>query len=111
MLTNSQTNGQGKSLVGITNMQKAFTNYVNGLANESFGQADRVVEIQHLNGCIHVVAKELQEWLDIVKDTTKEKYKWIIRYTTIYMGRLEGIIPIMVAANAHKVRMDKGKRK
>ena len=42
------------------------------MVDESSIQANGVSNIQHLNGCIHVATKELQEWLKIVKDVAKE---------------------------------------
>ena len=56
-------------------MQKAFTDYINRLVDESSTQADRVMDIQHLSGCIHVAIKELQEWLNMVKDMAREHSK------------------------------------
>ena len=56
-----------------------------------------------------MATKELQEQINTVKDIAKEDYKWLIRYKTIHGGRLEELIPVIAATNAHKARMDKGK--
>ena len=55
--------------------------------------------------------EELQELLNIVKNMARVHSKWLIRYTTIHMGRLDELILVMTATNAHKVRSDKGKSK
>ena len=90
-------------------MQKAFTDYVDGLANESSSQSDSVTNLQHLGGCVHMAKEELQEQVNAVKDMAREHSKWLIRYTNVHVSRLEELISTIVAANAHKAKLDKEK--
>ena len=60
---------------------------------------------------MYVAKEELQEWVNVVKDMTRENFKWLIRYTRIHVSRLEELIPMITATNAHKAKIDKGKSK
>ena len=91
-------------------MKSNFSVYLNNLLEVAFSSQDRLTELQTLSGCIHVAATELTSQLNSLKELAREHSRWLLRFTNVHVSSNEELIPIIVAARAHKVKMEKGKK-
>ena len=57
--TDSQTTSQGKALIGVEVMKNNFSIYLDNLSRMASSSQNRVIELQTLSGCIHMVVEEL----------------------------------------------------
>ena len=107
--TKSQTNGQGKALIDVNVMKENFSKFLDSLVDVSSSNQNRAVELQKLNGCIHVATEELPNQLNVVKELARDHSRWLLRYTNIHMPKHDELISIMVAAKAYRIKTEKGK--
>ena len=108
--TESQTSGQGKTLIGVEVMKNDFSTYLNNLSRMTSSNQNRVVELQTLGGCIHVGPEELTSQLNEVKELAQEHSRWLLRFTNVHVPNHEELIPIIVATKAYRVKTEKGKK-
>ena len=69
-----------------------------------------VVELQKLNGGIHMAMGELPNQLNVVKELARDHSKWLLRYTNIHTPKHEELVPIIVATKAYRKKEEKGKK-
>lgn len=107
----SQTRGHKKALIGINFMKENFSKFFDNLTNVSSSNQNRVVEIQKLNGCIHMAMEEPPNQLNSVKELAREYSKWLLRYTKIHMPNHKDLIPIIVATKTNRKKVKKKGKK
>lgn len=105
-----QTSGQGEALIRIDVMKNNFSMYLNNLSRVASSSQDRVTELQTLGECIHVATTELTSQLNSVKELAREHSRWLLRFTNVHVSSNKELIPIIVAARAHRAKMEKGKK-
>ena len=66
--TDSQTSGQGKTLIRIDVMKENFSKFLDNLSGVTSNSQNRVAEFQTLSRCIHVATEELPNHLNVVKE-------------------------------------------
>ena len=105
-----QTSGQGEALIKVDVMKNNFSVYLNNLLEVTSSSQDRVAELQTLSGCMYVATTELASQLNFVKELAREHSRWLLRFTNVHVSSNEELIPIIIAARAHKAKMEKGKK-
>ena len=105
-----QTSSQGEALIKIEVIKSNVSVYLSNLLEVASSSQDRVTELQTLSGCIHVAAKKLTSQLNSFKELAQEHSRWLLRFTNVHVSRNEELIPIIVAARAHRAKMEKGKK-
>ena len=108
--TDSQTSGQGKALIRIDVMKDNFSKFLDNLSGVTSSSQNRVVELQTLSGCIHVVVEEFPNQLNVVKELAREYSQWLLRYTNIHMPKHEELIQIIFPAKEYKEKIEKGRK-
>ena len=53
---------------------------------------------------------ELLKQLPTIRELAREHSKCLLRYTNVYVPKHEELVPIMVAARAHRADLEKGKK-
>ena len=104
----SQTSGQGKALININFMKENFSKFLDSLIDVSSSNQNRAAELQKLSKCIHVAIEELPYQLNSIKELAKDHSRWLLRYTNIHVPKHEKLIPIIVAAKAYQIKIEKG---
>lgn len=110
LYTDSQTSGQGKSLFGVELMKNKFSTYFNNFFGMTSRNQNRVEELQTLGGCVHVTMEELPNQLNVVNELAQEDSKWLLRFTNVHVPNHEELIPIIVATEAYRVKVENGKK-
>ena len=100
--TDSKTSGQGKALIGVEVVKNNFSTYLDNLSRVASSSRNRVIELQTLNGFIHVVVEEWPNQLNVVKELAWEHSKWLLRFTNIHVPNHEELIPIIVVAKTYR---------
>ena len=106
----SQTSGQGKSIINVELMTNNFSTYLGNLSGMISSSQNRVTELQTLGGCVHVAVEEVTSQLNEVKELTLENSRWLLRFTNIHVPSHEELIPIIVATKAYRAKTEKGKK-
>ena len=83
--TESQTSGQGKSIINVEVMKNNFSTYLGNLSGMISSSQNRVIELQTHGGCVHVAAKEVTSQLNEVKEITLEHSRWLMRFTHVHV--------------------------
>ena len=108
--TESQTSGQGKSIINIEVMKNNFSTHLSNLSGMVSSSQNRVSELQTLGGCVHVVAEEVTSQQSEAKELTLEHSRWLLRFTNVHVPSHDELIPIMAAAKAYRAKIEKGKK-
>ena len=108
--TESQTSGQGKSIINIEVMKNNFSAYLSNLSGMVSSSQNRVSELQTLGGCVHVAAEEVTSQQSEAKELTLEHSRWLLRFTNVHVPSHDELIPIMAAAKAYRAKTEKGKK-
>ena len=108
--TESQTSGQGKSIINVEVMKNNFSTYLSNLSGIASSSQNRVSELQTLGGCVYVAAEEVTSQQNEAKELTLEHSRWLLRFTNVHVPSHDELIPIMAAAKAYRTKTEKGKK-
>ena len=108
--TESQTSGQGKSIINVEVMKNNFSTYLSNLSGIASSSQNRVSELQTLGGCVYVAVEEVTSQQNEAKELTLEYSRWLLRFTNVHVPSHDELIPIMAAAKAYRTKTKKGKK-